>query len=51
MYYATKFKYAPGICPVHKAKWMIEMEISIYDSWFDLVVSPLPGLIPDGFFI
>lgn len=25
------------------------MEISIYDSWFDPVVSVLPGLIPDGF--
>lgn len=28
---------------------MNEMEISIYDSWFDPVVSSLPGLIPDGF--
>lgn len=34
---------------VHEAKWMSEMEISIYDSWFDPVVSSLPGLIPDGF--
>ncbi|KAI4320193.1 hypothetical protein MLD38_033699 [Melastoma candidum] len=34
---------------VHEAKWMNEMEISIYDSWFDPVVSCLPGLIPDGF--
>ncbi|KAG6425181.1 hypothetical protein SASPL_115607 [Salvia splendens] len=34
---------------VHEAKWMNEMEISIYDSWFDPVVSSLPGLIPDGF--
>ncbi|GAB2271923.1 hypothetical protein Dimus_006751 [Dionaea muscipula] len=34
---------------VHEAKWMNEMEISIYDSWFDPVVSTLPGLIPDGF--
>ncbi|KVH98750.1 Deoxynucleoside kinase [Cynara cardunculus var. scolymus] len=25
------------------------MEISIYDSWFDPVVSSLPGLVPDGF--
>ena len=25
------------------------MELSIYDSWFDLVVSVLPGLFPDGF--
>ncbi|VFQ90565.1 unnamed protein product [Cuscuta campestris] len=34
---------------VHEAKWMNEMEISIYDSWFDPVLSSLPGLIPDGF--
>ncbi|XP_042486170.1 uncharacterized protein LOC122066435 [Macadamia integrifolia] len=34
---------------VHEANWMNEMEISIYDSWFDPVVSCLPGLIPDGF--
>ncbi|KAL8138235.1 hypothetical protein V2J09_004236 [Rumex salicifolius] len=34
---------------VHEAKWMNEMEINIYDSWFDPVVSSLPGLIPDGF--
>ncbi|KAL9274703.1 Deoxycytidine kinase-like protein, partial [Drosera capensis] len=34
---------------VHEAKWMSEMEISIYDSWFDPMVSALPGLIPDGF--
>ncbi|KAF4373682.1 hypothetical protein F8388_010710 [Cannabis sativa] len=34
---------------VHEAKWMNEMEISIYDSWFDPVVSCLPGLIPDAF--
>lgn len=25
------------------------MEISIYDSWFDPVVSSLPGLVPDAF--
>ncbi|XP_043707152.1 uncharacterized protein LOC122656617 [Telopea speciosissima] len=34
---------------VHEANWMSEMEINIYDSWFDPVVSCLPGLIPDGF--
>ncbi|XP_062101332.1 uncharacterized protein LOC133807177 [Humulus lupulus] len=34
---------------VHEANWMNEMEISIYDSWFDPVVSCLPGLIPDAF--
>ncbi|KAH7285865.1 hypothetical protein KP509_33G049300 [Ceratopteris richardii] len=34
---------------VHEAKWMNEMEISIYDSWFNPVISVLPGLVPDGF--
>lgn len=34
---------------VHEANWMNQMEISIYDSWFDPVVSSLPGLIPDAF--
>ncbi|KAL9260935.1 hypothetical protein AKJ16_DCAP03273 [Drosera capensis] len=28
---------------VHEAKWMSEMEISIYDLWFDPMVSALPG--------
>jgi deoxyadenosine/deoxycytidine kinase len=28
---------------------MSEMEISIYDSWFNPVVSELPGLVPDAF--
>jgi deoxyadenosine/deoxycytidine kinase len=34
---------------VHEAKWMSDMEISIYDSWFNPVVSELPGLVPDAF--
>ncbi|KAK8938719.1 hypothetical protein KSP39_PZI011448 [Platanthera zijinensis] len=34
---------------VHEANWMNEMEIRIYDSWFELVVSCLPKLIPDSF--
>lgn len=34
---------------VHEANWMNKMEINIYDSWFDPVLSCLPGLIPDGF--
>ena len=34
---------------VHEAKWMNGMELRIYDSWFDPVVSILPGLVPDGF--
>ncbi|CAL5089680.1 unnamed protein product [Urochloa decumbens] len=34
---------------VHEANWLNGMELSIYDSWFDPVLSSLPGLIPDGF--
>eukprot|EP00850_Spirogloea_muscicola_P008875 SM000048S16587 [mRNA] locus=s48:664225:666559:+ [translate_table: standard] len=34
---------------VHEAKWMSEMELSIYDSWFDPFVASLPGLVPDAF--
>ncbi|KAL5973589.1 hypothetical protein ACLOJK_030242 [Asimina triloba] len=41
--------YLVFVRAVHEAKWMNEMEISIYDSWFDPVVSCMPGLIPDGF--
>lgn len=28
---------------------MNEMEISIYDSWFNPIVSELPELVPDAF--
>ncbi|KAF8719680.1 hypothetical protein HU200_024424 [Digitaria exilis] len=41
--------YKVFVRAVHEANWMNEMEISIYDSWFDPVVSSLPGLIPDAF--
>ncbi|CAD6220454.1 unnamed protein product [Miscanthus lutarioriparius] len=34
---------------VREANWLNGMELSIYDSWFDPVLSSLPGLIPDGF--
>ena len=34
---------------VHEARWMSDMELDIYDSWFDPVVSALPALAPDGF--
>jgi hypothetical protein len=46
---ALLFIFQVFVRAVHEAKWMNEMEISIYDSWFDPVVSSLPGLIPDGF--
>ena len=36
---------------VHEANWLNGMELSIYDSWFDPVLSSLPGLIPDGFIL
>lgn len=34
---------------VHEAKWMSELELRIYESWFDPFISALPGLVPDGF--
>ena len=34
---------------VHEAKWMSELELAVYESWFAPVVSAMPGLIPDGF--
>ena len=34
---------------VHEARWMSDMELAIYDSWFDPVVAALPSLVPDGF--
>ncbi|KAF0906242.1 hypothetical protein E2562_009247 [Oryza meyeriana var. granulata] len=30
---------------IHEANWMNGMELSIYDSWFDPVLSSLPGLV------
>ncbi|DBB02914.1 TPA: hypothetical protein ACH3X1_013516 [Trebouxia sp. C0004] len=34
---------------VHEAKWMSDLELNIYDSWFEPVVQASPTLIPDGF--
>ena len=34
---------------VHEAKWMNDLEVAVYDSWYDPIVSVLPGLVPDGF--
>lgn len=48
-FYLSPFIFQVFVRAVHEAKWMNEMEISIYDSWFDPVVSSLPGLIPDAF--
>ena len=28
---------------------MNEMELELYDSWFDPMVSAMPGLVPDAF--
>jgi hypothetical protein len=34
---------------VHNAKWMSELELQVYDSWFNPIVSALPTVVPDGF--
>lgn len=34
---------------VHEAQWMSDLELNIYDSWFEPVVQASPSLIPDGF--
>lgn len=34
---------------VHEACFMNDMELSVYDSWFNPIISALPGLVPDGF--
>ena len=28
---------------------MNDLEVAVYDSWYDPIVSVLPGLVPDGF--
>ncbi|KAL3159895.1 hypothetical protein ABBQ38_010291 [Trebouxia sp. C0009 RCD-2024] len=34
---------------VHEKQWMSDLELNIYDSWFEPVVQASPSLIPDGF--
>ena len=34
---------------VHESKWMSDLELNLYKSWYDPVVSQMPGMIPDGF--
>lgn len=34
---------------VHESKWMSDLELNLYKSWYDPVVSQIPGMIPDGF--
>eukprot|EP00884_Botryococcus_braunii_P010284 jgi/Botrbrau1/19257/Bobra.0073s0007.1 len=34
---------------VHEAQWLSDMELKIYDSWFNPVLSWMPSLVPDGF--
>eukprot|EP00210_Caulerpa_lentillifera_P009216 g8786.t1 len=34
---------------VHEAKWMDDMQLQLYDSWFNPLIKEVPGLIPDGF--
>ncbi len=32
---------------VHNAKWMSELELNVYDSWFNPIVSALPTVTDD----
>ncbi|KAK9812880.1 hypothetical protein WJX72_005140 [[Myrmecia] bisecta] len=34
---------------VHEANWMTDMELNIYDSWFEPIIASQPSLVPDGF--
>ena len=34
---------------VHEAQWMSDLQLSVYDSWFDPMVSVVPSIVPDGF--
>ena len=34
---------------VHEARFMNDMEMSIYNSWFDPMVASMPALVPDAF--
>lgn len=34
---------------VHEAKWMNDMQLQLYDSWFNPMLKEVPGLIPDAF--
>jgi len=34
---------------VHEAKWLDDVQLSVYDSSFDPCVHKLPGLVPDAF--
>ena len=34
---------------VHEARWMNDMEMSIYNSWFEPMINSMPALIPDAF--
>lgn len=34
---------------VHESQWMSDLELSVYDSWFEPIVSAMPTIVPDGF--
>eukprot|EP00940_MAST-03C_sp_MAST-3C-sp2_P000181 g181.t1 len=34
---------------LHDSQWMTDLELNLYRSWYDPIVSQLPGMIPDGF--
>ena len=34
---------------IHEARYMNDMEMSIYNSWFDPMIASMPTLVPDAF--
>ena len=34
---------------VHEAQYMSDLELSVYDSWFEPIVDVIPTIVPDGF--
>ncbi len=34
---------------VHEARYMSDLELSVYDSWFEPIVDVIPTIVPDGF--
>lgn len=34
---------------VRESGWMGDVELAVYDSWFDPILDTTPSLVPDGF--
>ncbi|GMH42028.1 hypothetical protein BSKO_09947 [Bryopsis sp. KO-2023] len=34
---------------VHEARWLSDLQLELYDSWFNPMLREVPGLVPDGF--